>query len=107
MSITYPLIVALAVGRITRLITGDFIFLKPRRWVQARVSDSLAYLVGCPWCASIYVAAALVWIPVVWPTNRVVFTVAAVFAASYVTGWLSLWDDADAEPVADDDESEQ
>jgi hypothetical protein len=87
----------LAVFRVTRLITRDHLTDTPRRWVQARVPEMVAYLIGCSWCASVWAGAgvgvAVVW----WPTNRVVLVVLFALAASAVAGLLSTldpWEDA-------------
>lgn len=49
----------IAVARLTRLATTDFILDRPRAWIQAHGGTHLAYLVQCPWCLSIYTAAAV------------------------------------------------
>lgn len=47
---------ALAVHRLTRLLTEDEITRPLRAWAEAR-GGRLAYLSACPWCVSLYVAA--------------------------------------------------
>lgn len=82
---------ALAVFRLTHLITDDRIPVGPLRdWVQRRRPDSLlAEWFTCPWCCSPYVAAAVLVthgvFPGWWPY------VAAVLAFSAVAGLLSSW----------------
>lgn len=52
-------LLALSVARLTWLITEDHLPLveRPRTWiVQRKPMGSLAYLVNCWWCSSIYVA---------------------------------------------------
>lgn len=45
---------ALAVYRLTRLVTEDTILDRPRDWILENAPDRLAYLVSCPFCVSIY-----------------------------------------------------
>lgn len=82
----------LAIARLARLVTADTITARPRVWLQTRLPGKLAYLIGCPWCASPYVgapvAAAVVW----WPENRAVWFVLLVLAGSYVAGFLAAYD---------------
>lgn len=77
----------LAVFRLTRLVTDDQVTEPLRGPLQARLRDSghggAAYWLGCAWCVSPYVAAAVVlvvrrrpW----WPLA------ADALAASAVTG---------------------
>lgn len=99
-------LVALATYRLTRLVAVDRITQAPREWLQFRLEDRAmaqvaappkdpdqwqsmgAYLLGCMWCASVWVGGLVVlaaelfiglsspwWL--VWP------------AASAVTGWLA------------------
>lgn len=103
---------ALAVARVTRLITADRITEAPRRWLVVRLwartlpfSDAReeagrrfaaggvpplgAYLVTCPWCVSTYVGivAAPLWY---WAGSSPWLLVpAAALALSYVTGFLA------------------
>ena len=105
------LIYALAVARVTYLITDDRILCKPRdavkTWAISRVARKLApgqdieeaaddcevpylyYLVTCPWCVSVWVSlpAAVLWWNV--PTEWWTLGPAALLAFSYLTGWLA------------------
>lgn len=71
---------ALAVYRITRLITEDTLTEPPRLLLQAELKRrghiKLAYLLGCPWCSGFWVAVAVglvrwraprAWQAVRWP----------------------------------------
>lgn len=121
---------ALAVARVTRLITEDRITEAPRRWLairlwapkmylsevtvrwphasttRAEIRDgrrALAairlddgaemplsvYLLTCPWCASIYVAAAAAPVAYWWGERPWVLVPALALAFSYVTGLLA------------------
>lgn len=99
-------LLTLATHRITRLLVADELPLvkAPRdaiadhfgiyqggqlvdgaRW--GRLGWSIAYLVGCPWCMSIWVAMALVFgtgsvmsVPLPW---------LIIAAASSITGWVA------------------
>lgn len=57
------LLIALATYRATRFVTCDSF--PPVRWARRRAvtrgPEWLADLVTCPWCASAYVGAAVVW----------------------------------------------
>ena len=86
---------ALAVARITGLITTDEITRAPRDAVLRRLDDTnrwhqaLATLITCQWCASIWVAAATA--PLAWwhGASPWVAIPAVALAASQVTGVLS------------------
>lgn len=82
-------VAALAVARITRLVTEDQIAVGLRRWVVQRWGEDSAasYLVHCPWCVSIYVGLGVMPPAVLWP-NKWVIMGFAFLAASMVTGLL-------------------
>jgi hypothetical protein len=85
------LLTALATARLTRLVTTDRITRAPRDWVLLRVRNGhpLAYLLGCDWCASMYVgagAAAAWW---AWGDHRWFVAATAALAFSHITGWLA------------------
>jgi hypothetical protein len=91
---------ALAVARVTGLITADQVTADVRAWAVKRLMPEaqalevgwrreVVYLLTCAWCVSIYVgaAAALVWYTV---GNQPVLIVCAVaLAFSQVAGMLS------------------
>lgn len=86
---------ALAVARITGLVTTDEITSAPRDSILRRLRDTsaahraLATLITCQWCASIWIAAATA--PLAWwhPASPWVGIPALALAASQVTGLLS------------------
>jgi len=86
---------ALAVARISVLITDDRITLKFREAVIDRVAPGpdgthpLATLVVCPWCVSIWVGFALAPVVYYLHTNPVVAVVALALASSQVTGMIA------------------
>lgn len=47
------------------------------------------YLLGCPWCASIYVAAVAAPIVFWWGLSPWFLVPALALAFSYITGWLA------------------
>jgi hypothetical protein len=47
------------------------------------------YLLGCPWCASIYVAAVAAPLAYFWGASPWLFVPALALAFSYVTGFLA------------------
>ena len=74
-------IIALAVFRLTRLITTDTIFesLRNRLWAKFPPHKSkLGYLITCDWCTSIWVASIVVPSAMIIPVLVYVY---AVFAA--------------------------
>lgn len=60
MSATAFLIAALAVARVTRLITDDYLTAGPRSWAVRRLgtSSKAAYLITCQWCTGMWISAA-------------------------------------------------
>jgi fatty acid desaturase len=90
------LIAALAVARITRLITTDYLTGGIRAKLIARwgTDSPWSYLITCQWCASIWVslaAAPVVWW---WGDTPWVMLPALVLAFSQCAGLLSRGDDA-------------
>lgn len=100
------LVYALAVARVTRLINSDKITenvrerLIDRIWQRWRPAVPVedreyadeplpAYLITCPWCASIYVAAVAAPVAYFWGTIPWLFVPALALAFSYLTGLLA------------------
>jgi hypothetical protein len=87
------LIYALAVARVTGLITSDSLTEDLRDGIIAWLDDRpktlgnyLSILIGCPWCAGMWVsliAAPLVWF---WGASPVMLVPAIALAFSQVTG---------------------
>lgn len=82
-------VAALAVARVTRLLTEDFLTVGYRRWVVSRWGEEskMSYLVHCPWCTSIWVALPVMPIAVLFP-NLWVIGALSIPAASLVAGQL-------------------
>lgn len=85
---------ALAVARITGLIAADEITRPAREWVLDHLDDTapartVAYLITCPWCVSIWVGAVAAPIAWYWGWHPAVILPALVLAASQVTGMAS------------------
>lgn len=86
------IVYALAVARVTGLITLDEITRPTRDALLRRLNPNrpshqqVAYLIGCPWCMSIWVAAAI--IPAAWAAgdHPALAIPALALAASQVTG---------------------
>jgi len=91
---------ALAIYRLTRLVTRDTITEGLRETIEKEIqtmvssglttqknADKIVYLMGCDWCMSIWVAAFAYtlrkYVPAVWDTLKY------VLAASAVTGALA------------------
>jgi hypothetical protein len=104
------IVFALAVARVTTLVTSDRITRAPRErflaWAWSRAWPNpepswqvvragggdpplLAYLIECPWCVSIYVAAVAAPLWYWLGTNPRVLVPAVALAFSYVTGFLA------------------
>lgn len=81
---------ALAVARLTRLLVQDQITVRYRQWVVKRWGENSmpSYLVHCPWCTSIWVAAVVMPPAAIWP-NKWTLAVLSIPMASLVTGLIS------------------
>lgn len=98
-------VAVLATYRLTRLVVQDYLTEGPRRWVQAHTGEKIAYLAGCPWCASVWVGAAVSAAVTFWPTNRVVLAGLLALAASGATGLIAAHLDP-PEDYGDTDEAQ-
>lgn len=88
--IVVSLVVAvLAVARLTRLLTEDFITVGYRRWIVNRwgPDSKMSYWAHCPWCTSMWVAPLVMPWAVLFP-NQWVIAALAIPAASLVSGLL-------------------
>lgn len=85
----------LTIARLTRLVTADTLTAPARVWLQVRLPSRAAYLIGCPWCASVYLGAAVAVPVVLWPSNRVVLAALVALAGSHVAGWLATREQLD------------
>jgi hypothetical protein len=110
------LVYALAVARVTRLINSDRLTERPRLALEARlwrrneereaarwgitVAEITAdralrdpplsvYLLTCPWCVSIYVAAVAAPVAYFWGQLPWLFVPALALAFSHVTGLMA------------------
>lgn len=81
----------LAVVRVTRLITSDYLTepLRVRAIKGLEGHARLQYLLVCSWCASVWVgvAGAAAWFA--WGDTRAYTAVCAGLAASYAAGFLA------------------
>jgi hypothetical protein len=84
-------VAALAVARITRFLTEDYLTVGYRRWVVTRwgPESKMSYLVHCPWCTSIWIALPVMPVASLFP-NVWVIAALSIPAASMVAGLLSL-----------------
>jgi hypothetical protein len=79
----------LATARVTRFFTSDVLAEPMRQWVASRWGEEsrTAYLLTCPWCASIWVAPVPVAVLVWWWGGAPWFAaVAAWLGVSYLYG---------------------
>lgn len=81
----------LAAYRLTRLVVADEITKDARRAIQRRVPEKVAYLLGCPWCASMYLAPLISGANVLWPNSRLVRAGTEALAGSAVAGLVATW----------------
>jgi hypothetical protein len=74
--------------RLSRLVTSDFIMEPFRAWAENRWGEGSkrAYLVGCNWCLSMWLALPVAIVAVLWWDNRVVAIGLVSLAASALTG---------------------
>jgi len=93
---------ALAVARITTLVTHDEITKPARSWLIRQFDPScrphrlVVYLLGvpdddttgCPWCVSIWFGMAIAPLVWFWPDSPGVMVPVIGFAASQVTGMI-------------------
>jgi hypothetical protein len=88
-------LMALATARLTRLITSDFLFDRPRTaalryLVRTRGEDSkLAYLLVCPWCMSLYTGSAITAAWVAWGESMWFMAAVTILSMSHVAGLLA------------------
>lgn len=87
------------VARVTRFLNSDYLFEPVRDWLERKTgAGKLYYLVTCPWCASIWVAAPVAAIAA-WPLSslegRWAWTafVGLWFGWSYLYGRLAMTED--------------
>lgn len=84
---------ALAVARLTRLVTTDVVFDRPRHalwsWLADHRHPQLLYLSSCRWCASVWIAFPVIVAAYYLGRSPAMLIPAAALATSYVTGWLA------------------
>lgn len=101
-SVVVLVLYALAVARITTLVTHDEITRPVRERLVARfdpyrrVHRGLVYLLGapdgdatgCPWCVSIWVGTLTAPIIYLWGTTPIVSVIVLALAGSQITGMI-------------------
>ena len=77
------IVLMFAVARVTRLIVDDKISLPLRQWVLAKSGEDgwFFYLVSCPWCMGVWVAAAMTTITYLDPFPSSIWAVTLTFLA--------------------------
>lgn len=108
MSVWVWLVYALAVARLTGLVATDEVSRPAREWIVKhlplwRVSVAVEYLLTCVWCASMWVAAAVVAPAWHWGTRGWLLGPALVLALSQITGMTSTL--GRSAPAAEHDEA--
>ena len=93
MTLISILLISLATARLTRVVTSDVITRAPREWLLralvSRERHTLAYLVVCDWCASVYVGVGVAGAWYAWGETMWFMATAAALSASHVTGFLA------------------
>lgn len=109
-AVLIALLALLTTYRLTRLVTGDYLTDTPRRWLQRHLPEKLAYLVGCPWCASFWIGipVALVAVDMIDPpSHRWAWAAMLALAGSAVAGQLSNLEAVEDLGTVDDGEPEE
>ena len=78
---------ALAVFSLTILVTRDVITEKPRQWIKRRLGLHAFDFITCPWCTSVWIAAAVVALTVFVPSEWKY--VAYLLTCTAVAGFLA------------------
>jgi len=91
------LLVFLIVGatvRLTRLVTADYLLHDVRDWLTERWGEDShrAYLIGCDYCASMWLAVPTATVGWLWGDNRVVAIGLIALTASQIAGMLGKHD---------------
>jgi hypothetical protein len=85
------LINAFAVARIARFIAVDTLIDRPRQKFQARFEGSLVELVTCPWCLSVWFAAAATVLTCAATTRGWWLLTAIGLGIAWLAGALNEW----------------
>lgn len=92
------LVVLLTVGavyRLTMLAVADELGEPAREdfidWLDRNDHPKLATLLGCPWCASIWIGAPVAWSADVWGDERWWLIAALALTASAATGIVATF----------------
>lgn len=85
-AIMWGVLVVLALSRLTRILTIDKISEPARLWVAARRPEGsqLTYLLFCPWCMSVWLAAAT------WTLLYTATPFGDVLAATELPWWVTI-----------------
>jgi hypothetical protein len=86
------LLAVLATARLTVLVNDDYLTERLRAAVDRRAAassawDYLSYLLGCPWCVSMWAGLGVAGATYAWHTHWPVQVLLIALAASYLTGW--------------------
>jgi hypothetical protein len=88
MTLATVVLVVGVVWRVTRLVTRDTVFDPVRGWLFEH-GGVVGELVGCPWCASFWIATATVLVAnLVYGPYSILEVVGTVCLASAVAGYL-------------------
>lgn len=75
-------------ARATRLITDDYLTRRFRMWIVrlAGPESSIAYLIGCPFCLSMYIAGGAYTLGYFYGHTAAFVIVAGALTASWIAG---------------------
>lgn len=86
------IVLTFAVARVTRLIVDDKISLPIRQWVLQRSGEDgwLFYLVSCPWCMGVWIAAGMTTVTYLWHSKIWAIVLSFLAVAQVASGLLTF-----------------
>lgn len=90
---------AAATVRLTRFVNLDLLFEPVRAWVErtAGPDSKIAYLLSCPWCASVWIAAVVM--PLAYLSAGGTYTAFEVLASIAAASYIAAMADRFLEPA--------
>jgi len=87
------IITALAVARVTRLVTTDTLTAPARQWAVLKmgIRSKGAYLITCDWCTSVWAGAVAAPLAYWYGHSPWYLIPATALAYSYTTGFLAQY----------------
>jgi len=97
MTLVELVVYGLATYRLSRLVTRDEVFSKPRNWLWKKFppeSTQVGYLLTCMWCVSVWSASLFVISRIIIP--EAIYVAATVLALSAIAGLLTAYEDRES-----------